>query len=152
MNLAGLLSFLINVAGLVIVVSLIFVALEQPTVAPNEPIKKIARYAVGGAALLAFLVYVASVLGGAGGGLLNVTPASIIEFAIGIIVLLVVLYIIQLAISWLAPAASLAQLISFCVGAIAIIVILVLAERALFAGGLGLIPDIGGFGHRPLAR
>lgn len=146
MNLAGLMSFLINVVGLVIVVSLIFIALEQPAVAPSEPIKKIARYAVGGAALLAFLVYIASILTGNGGGLLNVTPASIIEFAIGIIVLLVLLYIIELAVAWLAPAPPLAQLITFCVGAIAIIVILVLAERALFAGGLGLIPNFGNFG------
>jgi hypothetical protein len=146
-GLVGLLDFIINVVGLVIVVSLIFLALEQPGMAPDEIIKKIARYAVGGAAVLAFIIYCAAVFGGVAGGagVMHATPASIIEFAIGLIVLIVVVRIIGMVVAEFAPA-NLATIILFVVGAIAIIVILYLAEKALFGGGLGLIPNFGGFG------
>ncbi len=153
MNLAGLLDFIINVVGLIIVVSLIFLALEQPNMAPDEVIKKIARYAVGGAAVLAFIVYCAAVFGGVGGGgaVMHATPASILEFAIGLIVLIVIVRIIGMVVGMFAPA-NLAAILLYIVGAIAIIVILVLAEKALFGGGLGLIPNFGNFGARQPAQ
>jgi hypothetical protein len=141
MNLAGLLSFLINVVGLGIVVGLIFLALDLPVIVIGDPIKKIAKYAVGGAAILAFLVYVAGLLGSGRGTLLNVTPAAIIEFGISFIVLIVLLYIVKVVIEWASPAPKLTEIINFVVGAVAIIVILVLAERALFGGGLGFIQN-----------
>lgn len=148
MNLAGLLDFVIQVVGLIIVVSLIFLALEQPGMAPDEVIKKIARYAVGGAAVLAFIIYCAAVFGGIGhAGVMHATPASILEFAIGLIVLIVIVRIIGMVVAEFAPA-NLAAIILFVVGAIAVIVILVLAEKALFGGGLGLIPNFGNLGAR----
>jgi hypothetical protein len=155
MNLAGFLDFIINVVGLIIVVTLIFLALEQPGMAPDEMIKKIARYAVGGAACLAFIVYCAAVFGGVGGGaaVMHATPASIIEFAIGLILLIVVVKIVGMAVTMFAPA-NLASILLFIVGAVAIVVVLILAEKALFAGGLGLIPNFGGFGvhQQPVPR
>jgi hypothetical protein len=154
MSLASLLDFIINVGGLVIVVSLIFLALEQPGMAPDLTIKTIARYAVGGAAVLAFIIYCAAVFGGIGGaGAMHATPASIIEFAIGLIALIVVVRIIGMVVAEFAPA-NLSAIILFVVGAIAIIVILILSEKALFGGGLGLIPNFGGLGvhQQPTAR
>lgn len=153
MNLAGLLDFLINVVGLCIVVFLIFQALDLAAFGLDAGLKLIARYAVGGAALLAFLVYIAAVFTGRGGALMSATPASVIEFAIGLIVLIAVLYVINMVIDALAPA-PLAAPVKFVISAIALIVILVLAEKALFGGGLGLIPNqlLGNIGGRPLPK
>jgi hypothetical protein len=139
MNLPGLLNFLINVVGLIIVVALILVALDILGAMFNAAVKQIARYAILGAALLAFLIYVAGLLGAGGGALLHVTPASIIEFAIGLIVLVILLKIIEAVVRWLSPDATVLEIINTVVGGIAIIVILVLAEKALFGGGLGVI-------------
>jgi hypothetical protein len=135
---SGLMDFLIAVVGLCIIVYLIFLALDF--IAPDERFKLIARYAVGGTALLVFLVAIKGVLFGGGGGGMAVTPLAVIEFAIGLIVVMVVLYIIYMVIDFLAPA-NLAVPIKYVIGALALIAILVVAERALFGGGLGFIPS-----------
>jgi uncharacterized protein YggT (Ycf19 family) len=132
---SGLLDFLIAVVGLCIIVGLIFLALEK--IAPDEWFKKIGRYAVGGAALLAFLVAIKGVLFG-GGGLMVASPIAVLECAIGIIVLVVVVMIIYMAIDKFAPP-EFATTVKYVVGAIALIVILLLTEKALFGGGLGII-------------
>lgn len=166
MNLAAFVDFLVNVIGLGIVVGLIFLALDSPYIKLDVWIKKFAKFAVGGAAALAFAGYCASIFLGVGGGIImRATPASILEFAIGMLILIVVLYIIELFIGWLlgvaaappgqpvaGPPAGLAGIILFALNILAIIVILVLAEKALFGGGLGLIPNIGGIGQHPLVR
>ena len=160
MNLASLVNFVVNVIGLCIVVGLIFLALDSPFIKLDAWIKKFAKFAVGGAAVLAFAAYCAAVFLGVGtGALMRATPASIIEFAIGMLILIAVLYIITLVVEWLlggavAPGAqgatpapsNIGGIIVFVVNVIAIVVILILAEKALFGGGLGLIPNIGGFG------
>jgi hypothetical protein len=130
-------DFLIAVVGLCIIVYLIFLALDF--IAPDERFKLMARYAVGGAALLVFLVAIKGVLfgGGAGGGM-SVSAIGIIEFAIGMIVVMVVLYIIYMVVDRLAPA-ELAVPVKYIIGAIALIAILILAERVLFGGGIGMI-------------
>jgi hypothetical protein len=133
-------DFLIAVVGLCIIVYLIFLALDF--IAPDERFKLIARYAVGGTALLVFLVAIKGVLFGGGGAGMAITPLSVIEFAIGLIVVMVVLYIIYLAIDFLAPG-NLAIPIKYVIGAIALIAILIVAEKALFGGGLGFISSAG---------
>jgi hypothetical protein len=133
-------DFLIAVVGLCIIVYLIFLALDF--IAPDERFKLIARYAVGGTALLVFLVAIKGVLFGGGGAGMAITPLSVIEFAIGLIVVMVVLYIIYLAIDFLAPG-NLAIPIKYVIGAIALIAILIVAEKALFGGGLGFISSSG---------
>lgn len=132
---SALMDFLIAVVGLCIIVYLIFLALDY--IAPDERFKQIARYAVGGAALLVFLVAIKGVLFGGGGGL-AVTPVGVIEFAIGMIVVMVVLYVIYLVIDRIAPA-ELATPVKYIIGAIALIAILILAERVLFGGGIGFV-------------
>jgi len=137
---SALMDFLIAVVGLCIIVYLIFLALDF--IAPDERFKLIARYAVGGTALLVFLVAIKGVLFGGGGGGMSVTPLAVIEFAIGLIVVMVVLYIIYMVVDFLAPA-NLAVPIKYVIGAIALIAILIVAEKALFGGGLGFISSSG---------
>jgi hypothetical protein len=141
-------DFLIAVVGLCIIVYLIFLALDF--IAPDERFKLIARYAVGGTALLVFLVAIKGVLFG-GGGAMAITPLAVIEFAIGLIVVMVVLYIIYMVIDFMAPG-NLAVPIKYVIGAIALIAILIVAEKALFGGGLGFISNstfqLGGPAHQ----
>jgi len=132
---SALMDFLIAVIGLCLIVYLIFMALDF--IAPDERFKQIAKYAIGGVALLAFLVAIRGVLFGGTRGSLGMTPVNLIEFVIGLIVLMVVLYIIYMAIDLLAPAPFVVPA-KYVVGAIALIVLLLIAERALFGGGLGL--------------
>lgn len=132
---SGLMDFLIAVVGLCIIVYLIFLALDY--IAPDERFKLIGRYAVGGVALLVFLVAIKGVLFGGSGAGMAISPRAVIEFAIGLIVVMVVLYIIYMVIDRLAPA-ELAVPIKYVIGAIALVAILVVAEQALFGGGMGL--------------
>jgi ACR3 family arsenite efflux pump ArsB len=134
---AGLMDFLIAVLGLCIIVGLIFLALEK--IAPDEWFKKLGRYAIGGAALLAFLFAVKAVIFG-GGAMMTSSPMAILECAIGIVVLVIVVMIIYMAIDKFAPA-EFAPTIKYVVGGIALIAIFILAEKTLFGGGLGVIPN-----------
>lgn len=129
---AGLMDFLIVIVGLAIIVGMIFAALEF--ISPDARFKMIARYAVGGAALLAFLVAIKGVLFGGGGAGIAITPIGVIEFAIGIIVILVVIYLIYWALDYFAPGLGLLVPIKYVIGAIALIAILVVAEQVLFGG------------------
>lgn len=133
---SALMDFLIAVIGLCLIIYLIFMALDF--IAPDERFKMIAKYAIGGVALIAFLVAIKGVLFGGGGGNIGMTPVNLIEFAIGLIVLMVVLFIVYYVIDFLAPAPFVVP-IKYVVGAIALIVLLVIAEKALFGGGIGIM-------------
>lgn len=137
---SALMDFLIAVIGLCLVVYLIFLAIDY--IAPDDRFRTIGRFAVGGVALIAFLVAIKGVLFGGGGTLGGVTPTGLIEFAIGLLVVLVVLFIIYYVVDFLAPDQFKVP-IKYVVGAIALIAILIVAERALFGGGLGF----SSFGH-----
>ena len=132
---SALMDFLIAVVGLVLVVGLVFLAIDY--LAPDERFKKIARWAVGGVALIVFLVAIKGVLFGGAVGAMGFSPNGLIEFAIGLLVVLVVVFIIYAVIDFLAPA--FAMQIKYVIGAIALIAILVVAQRALFGGGLGML-------------
>lgn len=135
---SALMDFLIAVVGLCIVVYLIFVALDF--IAPDEKFKQIARYAVGGAALLIFLIAIKGVLfGGAGAGI-GASAVGVIEFAIGLIVVMVVLYIIYMVLDRIAPPEIVVP-VKYVIGAIALIAILILAERVLVGGSAGMLPS-----------
>lgn len=134
---SGLMDFLIAVVGLCLIVGLFFFAIDF--MAPDERFKKIAKWAIGGVALLAFLVAIQGVLFGAGGGRIGVTPQGLIEFAIGLLVIMVVLFIVYYVIDYIAPDPFKVP-VKYVIGAIALIALLVIAERALFGGGLGFFP------------
>lgn len=127
-----LMDFLIAVVGLCLVVALFFLAIDK--IAQDEFFKKVARYAIGGIALIVFLLAIKGVLFG-GGGAMMVTPVGILQFAIGLLVVMVVLYLIYLVIDYLAPEGFAAP-IKYVIGAIALIALLVLAGQVLFGGGI----------------
>ena len=133
---SGLMDFLIVVVGLFIVGAMIFAALEF--IATDPRFKKIAQLAVGGVLVLAFLFAVKGVLFG-GGGAAGITPSGLIQFAIGVIVLLVVWFIINAVLDWAAgwfpPLAAIMAIVKFVVAAIVLIVLLILAADMLFGAG-----------------
>lgn len=130
---SALFDFLIAIIGLIGVGVLIFYCIDF--LSQDITFRKIARTAVGIVLLIAFLVAVKGVLFGSGGSF-SFSPVNLIEFAIGLIVLLVVIFIIYWVIDWL--AVPFAVPLKYIIGALALIALLVLAEKALFGGGLGL--------------
>ena len=130
-------SFLIVLVGLVIIVGMIFLALDR--IAKDEFLKKIGKLAVGGCALLVLLIDVKSVFFGGGGGGGGITPVALIEFAIGVIVLIVIFGLLDMAITWWASPYS--GVINYVLAGLMLILLLVLAEQVLFGGGLGLISN-----------
>ncbi len=132
---AALWAFLITCVGLVLIVGLIFLAIVM--IEAPEGFKKIARLAVGGIALLVFLVAVGGALGFGGSGVITLNPMNLIEFAIGVIVVLVVVYIATRVVAYFGV---LVAEINYVLGAVALIVILIMAGRAIFGGGMGFLP------------
>ncbi len=133
---SGLMDFLIAVIGLCGIVYIVFMAIDF--IAPDETFKKIARFAVGFVALIVFLVAIKGVLFG-GGGMPAFSAIGMIEFAIALIVLMVVVFIIYKVVDFFGTPFTVE--VKYVIGAIALIALLVVAERALFGGGLGLIPQ-----------
>jgi hypothetical protein len=135
---AGLWGFLITIIGLLIIGVIIFTAIDF--IVTDERFKKIAKLAVGGVMCLAFLMAIGSVLG-FGGASAQITPLGLIYFAIGVIVLLVVWYLItkffDMAANWFPPIAPLKDIIMFVVSAIMLIVLLLMAANLLFGAAIG---------------
>ncbi len=141
---SGLFDFLIAIVELVIVGAIIFAGLDF--VVTDERFKKIARLAIGGVLVLAFLFAIKGVLFGGGAGF-AISPVGILYFAIGVIVLLVVWYLIIMALDWMAvvfpPIAPIKEAIKFVVSAIMLIVLLLLAADLMFGAGIMLQPSGG---------
>lgn len=138
---SGLFDFLIACVGLALVVFLFFLAIDK--IGPDEFFKKVAKVAIGGVALIAFLVAAKGVLFGGGGGL-AVTPFGIIQFAIGLLVAMVVVYLLYLLIDFFGVPFK--DPIKYVVGAVVLIALLVLAGQVLF-GGVNYL-NIGGGNRR----
>ena len=136
---AGLWNFLITIVGLIIIGVVIFTAMDF--VVTDERFKKIAKMAVGGVLVLALLYAIGGVLGFGGGGA-AITPLGLIYFAVGVIVLLVVWYLItkcfDMAVGWFPPLGPLKDIIMFVVSAIMLIVLLLMAANLLFGAALGV--------------
>lgn len=135
----ALMDFLIAVIGLCGIVYLVFMAIDF--IAPDAVFNRIARFAVGFVALIAFLIAIKGVLFGSGGGLGGFTAVGMIDFAIGLLVLMVVIFIIYKAVDFFATPFTVE--IKYVIGAIALIALLVVAERVLFGGGLGIANSFG---------
>jgi hypothetical protein len=134
---SAFISFLITFVGLAIIVGMIFIALDR--IAKDEFMKRIGKIAVGGCAVLILLIGLHGVF--FGGGAEAISPKALIEFAIGVIVLIVVFYLIDMAVTmWLAAWAG---PVNYVLCALMLIILLVLAGQALFGGGLGLISSAG---------
>lgn len=176
-NWIGLFDFIINIVSLAIIVSLIMTALRLPVIAPDEWFRSFAAYAVMGAAFLVVLLDIRAAFVGGAGASGAISPWSVIEFAIALIVLVVFIYLIFWALSLFpffgpayapgpfvmaplfgpsgaaavpaTPGVAGVGLLRYLIGACAIIAILLMAERAIFGGGLGFfdaagVPHVGG--------
>lgn len=151
---SGLFDFLIAIVELIIVGAIIFAGLDF--ILTDERFKKIARLAIGGVLVLAFLFAIKGVLFG-GGGAFAISPIGILYFAIGVIVLLVVWYLISMALDFMAtffpPIGPFIVAIKFVVSAIMLIVLLLLAADLMFGAGIMIRSGSGGATfHLPAAR
>lgn len=137
MNGSSLLGFLISIVVLFCVGAIFFKTVDG--IAKNALLATIAKIAVGGLILIVFILAVAGVLGFGGAGA-SVGPWGVIIFAVGVLVLLVVMYIIDLFLNWLAPQMGLAgpvvDAIRYIVTVIAIIALLLVAGSALLSGSV----------------
>lgn len=129
---SALFDFLIAIVLLCIVVGIFFLTIDR--IAPDDFFKKVAKWAIGGIALIAALFALRAVLFGGAGGV-EIRPLGLLAFAVGILVALVVLYLVNLAIDYFAPDPWKTH-IKYVLGAIVLIALLMLAAQTVF--GLNL--------------
>jgi hypothetical protein len=141
-NLSGVFNFFIILVELCVIGALIFAALDF--IGTDERFKKIARIAVGGVLVVLFLFAVKAVFSGGGGGM-NLTPIGFLMFAIGVILVLIVWYVIDwaigaLATTWLPFLAPVLAVIRFVLAGLMLVVILLIAANVLFGVSVGGAP------------
>lgn len=148
---SALFDFLIGIILLLATGFVFFLVIDR--VSPDPVLNKIGKIAVGVVLLVVFLIAVKSVFFGGGGGA-HMDPKGFLYFCIGIIVILVVLYIIDLVLSWIAGqmgvGAPIVTAIKYVIFAVALIAMLVLADRTLLGGGF--TGAIGNFDTQRLSR
>ena len=133
---SGLVQFLINIVALLGAGAIFFLSIDK--VAPDAFFAKIAKIAIGVLLLIALIVTVAAVFGLATG--VTVSPLGIVWFAVAVIVAIVILYVINLIVDWLAAnmgAAPFAAVIRYVLGAIVLIGLLIAAANFLFGYRVG---------------
>jgi hypothetical protein len=137
----GLLGFIITLIVLFAVGAIFFLTIDA--VAKNALLAKIAKIVIGCLILIAFVIAVAGVLGFGGG--MAASPSSIVVFAVAVLVLIVVLYLVELFLGWLAAnmgiGAPIVEAIRFVITAVALIALILVAGTALIGGGgSGFLP------------
>jgi hypothetical protein len=102
--------------------------------APDATMNKVAKIAVGTVFAVVIILAIKDALLGGGGAAASV--GGIISFAIGIIIILVVLYLLNMFIGFLASlvGAQLAEVIRVIIFAIILIALLVLVDSTLMGG------------------
>jgi hypothetical protein len=144
MNGSSLLGFIISLIVLFAVGAIFFLTIDR--VAKDPFLAKIAKIVIGCLILIAFVFAIAGVLGFGGGGL-AASPESIVVFAVGVLVLIVVLYLVDLFLGWLAAnmgiGAPIVEAIRFVITVVALIALILIAGSALIGGGSG----VAGFGR-----
>lgn len=133
---SGLVQFLINIIALLAAGAIFFVSIDK--VAPDPFFAKIGKIAVGALLLIALIVTVAAVFGLATG--VTVQPLGVIWFAIAVIIAVVVLFVLNMIVDWIAQNmgfGTLAATIKYVLGAIVLIGLLVAAATLLFGYKVG---------------
>ena len=127
---SGLVQFLINIIAILAAGGIFFVSIDK--VAPDPFFAKIAKIAIGALLLIALIVTVAAVFGLASG--VSVSPLGVVWFAVAVIVAVVVLYVVNLAISWIAGqmGGPWQVPVKYVLGAIVLIGLLIAAASLLF--------------------
>ena len=137
MNGSGLLGFIISLIVLFGIGTIFFLTIDN--VAKNPFLAKIAKIVIGCLILIALVLALAGVLGFGGG--LTISPYAIVIFAVGVLVLIVVLYVVDLFLSWLGPnmglGAGIVEAVRFVITVVALIALILIAGDALIGGGSG---------------
>jgi hypothetical protein len=134
---SGLVQFLINIIALLAAGGIFFVSIDK--VAPDAFFAKIAKIAIGALLLIALIVTIAAVFGLAGAGV-AVSPLGILWFAVAVIVAVVVLYVINLIVDWIASNMGIGPIggiIKYVLGAVVLIALLIAAANLLFGYHVG---------------
>lgn len=136
MNGSSLLGFIISLIVLFAVGTIFFLTIDR--VARDAFLARIAKIVIGCLILIAFVLAIAGVLGFGGGGL-AASPQSIVVFAVGVLVLVVVLYLVDLFLNWLGPnmgmAPNIVEAVRFIITVVALIALILIAGAALIGGG-----------------
>jgi hypothetical protein len=142
---SGLVQFLVNVIALLAAGGIFFIAIDK--VAPDAFFAKIAKIAIGALLLIALVLVVAAVFGLAGGTVIS--PTGVVWFAVAVIVAVVILFIINMILDWIATnmgAGPWITPVKYVLGAIVLIGLMVAAANTLFGyriGGVDLRPRAG---------
>ena len=151
MNGSSLLGFIISLIVLFAVGAIFFLTIDK--VAREPFLAKIAKIVIGCLILIAFVMAIAGVLGFGGGGL-TASPQAIVMFAVAVLVLIVVLYLVEWFLNWLAAnmgiSTPIVDAIRFIITVIAIIALILVAGSALIGGGAGYMPFRGFERHSAL--
>ena len=125
-----------TLTGPLLIGALIFAAIDF--IATDARFKKIAKIAVGGVLVVLFLFAVRAVFAGGAGGM-NLTPLGFLYFAIGVILVLIVWYVIDallgyVAANWapfLTPALTIIRFVLAGLMLVVILLILILINPFL---------------------
>jgi hypothetical protein len=130
----GLLGVIIGVILLVAIVAIFFLTIEK--IVRDPLLQKIGKIVVGVIALI-YVITAAwgALFGGGGGGLPHADGRALIYFAIGLLVIIAVVFLLNMLIAFFGfMVAELQYILSI----VALIAILVVAAGALFGGNLGI--------------
>jgi hypothetical protein len=133
---SGLVHFVINIIALLAAGGIFFISIDR--VAPDEFFARVAKIAIGALLLIALVVTIAAVFGLASG--VTIAPLGIVWFAVAVIVAVVILYIINLIIDWIAVqmgGGPWVTPVKYVLGAIVLIGLLIAAANMLFGYHVG---------------
>lgn len=127
---SALFDFMITVIVLVATGVIFFTVIDKAS--PDPTMNKVAKVAVGTVFAVVLLIALKGLL--FGGGALALSAGGIITFAIGVIIVLLVLYFLDVGIQYLAGliGATLANMIKVVVFAVILIALLVLVDQTMF--------------------
>lgn len=138
---SGLVQFLVNIIALLAAGGIFFLAIDK--VAPDAFFAKVAKIAIGAMLLIALVLVLAAVFGLAGG--VTMSPLGVVWFAVAVIVAVVVLYIINLVLDWVASnmgGGSWVTPVKYVLGAIVLIGLLLAAANTLFGYRVASMSEI----------
>ena len=140
---SALFDFVITLIVLFATGAMFFIVIDKA--APDATMNRVAKIAVGTVFAVIILFAIKGLL--FGGAAIALSAGGIIKFAIGIIIILVVLYLLDMAMGLIATfiGAALANVIKVIVFAIILIALLVLVDQTLMGGRYtGSLGDLGG--------
>lgn len=129
---SGLFDFIITLIVLFAAGTMFFLVIDRA--APDATMNKVAKIAVGVVFAVIILLAIKGLL--FGGAVAALSAGGLITFAIGIIILLVVLYLLDAAIGFIASLVgeTIAGIIKVVVFAIILIALLVLVDKTMMGG------------------